>query len=388
MKITSQLLFGTELQLTAACIVFALINPAPAQTWTLTSAPSGNWSSIASSADGTRLAATIKSGGIYISTNSGATWTLSGAPSKGWYSVAASASGSNLVATADGIYTSTNMGVVWSFRTNLMRLESVASSADGIKLVAAAWGPGYVYTSTNAGATWQKTTAPEGYWTSVASSADGSGLMVGYGGYVYISTNSGATWIQKAPGSSSAAAVAVAFSADKNTVVWATGGGFQSGGIYVSTNTGAKWITNTVSGSGLSSVALSADGRQMVALDGGTFLTSTNSGTSFTNGSDPGVPLKFITASADGSSLAAVVSGGGIYTLHSIPSPQLNFTPSPTNFILAWIVPSKNFVLQQSPDLVSWSSVTDTPALDLTNLNNKVSVSLSNSSRFYRLATP
>ncbi|HEY5298864.1 MAG TPA: hypothetical protein VIK59_13235 [Verrucomicrobiae bacterium] len=48
-------------------------------------------------------------------------------------------------------------------------------------------------------------------------------------------------------------------------------------------------------------------------------------------------------------------------------------------------MPSTNFVLQQSSDLISWSSVTATPALNLTNLNNELMLSPSNSNGFFRL---
>src|SRR5256885_1783813 len=88
---------------------------------------------------------------------------------------------------------------------------SVASSADGSKLVAAAkfdqaGNPvGLIHTSTNSGATWTQTSAPSNSWSSVASSADGSKLVAATtefdqagnpAGLIYTSTNSGATWTQ------------------------------------------------------------------------------------------------------------------------------------------------------------------------------------------------
>jgi len=87
-----------------------------AQDWIATSAPSGYWYSVASSADGTRLVAAsyldanLNKGQIYVSTNSGSSWRPSGAPLNQWKYVASSADGSKLLATADydGIYTSTN----------------------------------------------------------------------------------------------------------------------------------------------------------------------------------------------------------------------------------------------------------------------------------------
>jgi hypothetical protein len=68
----------------------------------------------------------------------------------------------------------------------------------------------------------------------------------------------------------------------------------------------------------------------------------------------------------------------------------LNLTASNTNLDLAWLVPSANFVLQQNLDLTTtnWVTLTNTPALNLTSLNNDLILSPSNSSAFYRLATP
>src|SRR6266705_1405471 len=57
---------------------------------------------------------------------------------------------------------------------------SVASSADGTKLVAVASGyyvhnlSGPIYPSFNSGATWTQTSAPLGPWKGVSSSADGT----------------------------------------------------------------------------------------------------------------------------------------------------------------------------------------------------------------------
>jgi len=67
----------------------------------------------------------------------------------------------------------------WIQQTNAPSTNwtAVASSADGNKLVAAAYG-GLIYTSTNSGDTWtQCTNAPDEGWESVASSADGTTLV-------------------------------------------------------------------------------------------------------------------------------------------------------------------------------------------------------------------
>src|SRR6267378_267177 len=63
--------------------------------------------------------------------------------------------------------------------------DGVASSADGTKLVSVIW-PGSIYTSTNSGATWTNTSAPNKNWGAVASSADGTKLAAATsGGGIY-----------------------------------------------------------------------------------------------------------------------------------------------------------------------------------------------------------
>src|SRR5205823_8563981 len=61
--------------------------------------------------------------------------------------------------------------------------QAVASSADGGKLVAAAWG-GSVYTSANSGTTWTVTGLSSPYAFGVASLSDGGKLVAGVGGGV------------------------------------------------------------------------------------------------------------------------------------------------------------------------------------------------------------
>ena len=63
---------------------------------------------------------------------------------------------------------------------------------------------------------------------------------------------------------------------------------------------------------------------------------------------------------------------------------------APTNdsFKLSWIVPSTNFVMQQSSDLQNWSDMTNQPILNLTNLQDEVFLPPPGSNVFYRLKTP
>jgi hypothetical protein len=317
-----------------------------------------------------KLVATVNGGGIYTSTNSGITWTQqTNAPNMGWNGVASSTDGSKLAAITfpGGIYTSTNSGAVWT-QTSASNQEwyAVASSADGTKLVAAGGNinppQNYnreVYLSTNSGGTWTQTSLPGTEWLSVASSADGTKLIAGD-----------------------------------------ISGGPPGFGIYTSTNSGVTWISNSVSSFRFnlnwSSVAMSADGTKLVAVnwaDGNiasvsSIYTSTNSGATWQTNNAPNKAWQSVVSSADGGKLVAAVEGGGLWISQTTPAPHMNITPTNGNLMLSWMVPSTNFVMQESPDLGSWADMTNPPVLNLTNLQDEVILPPTNSSGFYRLKTP
>jgi len=208
-----------------------------------------NW---APTADGNKLVAVTfdspPSGRIYTSTNSGTTWTQqTNAPNKSWSSVACSADGSKLVVQNGfdfgSIYKSTNSGVTWLQAGNLpfqgwgeiSGMQVIASSADGCRLVAAFRGsenniPVPICISTNSGTTWVATSSPSNYWACVASSADGSKLAA-------------AAWNNSSVNSS-------------------------PGPIYTSTDSGTTWVSNNVPSQPWSSIAYSADGGRLVAAAG------------------------------------------------------------------------------------------------------------------------
>jgi hypothetical protein len=203
--------------------------------WAASSSLSLHWTSIASSADGTKLVATTDGNSIYISTDSGATWAATPTLQGRWSSVASSADGTKLVASLyevpgncyGAIYTSTDSGASWTQITilppafwSLPLWTSVSSSADGTKLVAAS--DAWIYNSTNAGTTWTSNLVQYASWPSVASSADGTKLVAGLG-WIYTSADSGTTWTQtSAPGWSQ---WWVASSADGARLVAAAEGG-------------------------------------------------------------------------------------------------------------------------------------------------------------------
>jgi hypothetical protein len=190
-------------------------------------------------------------------------------------------------------------------------------------------------------------------WNSVASSADGARLVaVGFGGGVYTSMNSGGTWTSNSlPPNSSWYAAASSTDGTKLVVV------AQKGLIYSTTNSGTTWISNGVPDGSLwqewVSVASSADGSRLVAA-------------------------------------TANFGRGAIWTSQTTPAPGLTITRSNGNLTLWWIVPSTNFVLQQNSDLrtANWTNVTNTPTLNLTNLQNQIPLPLPAGDVFYRLKTP
>jgi photosystem II stability/assembly factor-like uncharacterized protein len=373
----------------AFCGWFTMINPVFAQTWTQTSAPGASWTSIAASADGTKLVAANYPNLIYTSTDSGMTWTSNNVPDEWWYSMASSADGTKLVAVVNGggIFTSTNSGRTWMQTSAPSSVFSywfsVASSADGTKLIASG-GPG-VYISENSGTTWVSNNVPSG---SVATSADGVRLVV-VGSGIYTSTNSGTTWVtNNAPSLGSTQGwSAIASSADGTKLVAGVSGNGYRGPIYTSTNSGITWISNNAPLAYWDSLASSADGSKLIAAGSAGVFLSANYGINWVSNA----PYAYgVASSADGGKLIAMMPatpGVGIYVSQSIRAPQLNATSSTTNLIVSWIVPSTNFVMQHSADLQNWADMTNQPVLNLTNLQNEMILPLAGSNAFYRLNT-
>jgi len=367
---------------------FTVVDVACAQPWSATTAPNLPWKALASSADGTRLVAAAKTAEyfslppapIYISTNAGATWTQTGAPSNNWASVACSADGIKLVAVAssfgppagpgDGlIYTSPDLGTTWTPTSAPSNTWSaVASSADGARLVAVAapqrvWdgtnsdsvGDGTIYSSPDSGASWTQTSAPTNYWTSVASSADGTRLVAVAAPYwywdgtnsdsvgdgtIYSSPDSGASWTQtSAPtnywtsvASSADGAKLVAVAApyiDGNNLV-------GDGAIYRSLDSGSTWTPTSAPRNYWSAVASSADGTKLVAtstVDGSHLIyASTNSGATWTATAAPVSQWSAVASSADGYRVVAASYYGPICTLPYLG--PWRFADAPAN---AWI---------------------------------------------------
>ncbi|MFL6604974.1 MAG: WD40/YVTN/BNR-like repeat-containing protein [Steroidobacteraceae bacterium] len=227
-----------------------------------------------------------------------------------WYSVASSADGTRLVAVANGgqVYTSTDSGATWTARGPTNRnWFTVASSADGTRLVAAEYFSGFIYTSTDSGVTWTPR-GTERSWTSVASSADGTQLVAAtnMGDQIYTSTDAGVTWTAR---ESNRNWLSVASSAEGTRLVAVD----QGGQIYTSNDAGVTWTARDTNRNWYS-VASSADGTRLVAVViGGQIYTSSDSGVTWT-ARDSNRNWQSVASSADGWRLVAVANGGQIYT--------------------------------------------------------------------------
>jgi len=376
------------LEAVLAAAIFVVVVSAFAQTWTQTSAPNtgGGWEAIAMSADGEKAVAVTSTAPPVVSADSGVTWTTNVVFH--WFNrIASSADGTKWIAvfySGPGyIYVSTDSGNTWTQTSSMNSSfwDAVASSADGNKLFAAI-NNGSIYT--NSGTLWTTSSAPSKKWTWLASSADGTKVAAtAYNDKIYSSTDSGMTWT--ATGSSNDSWSSIATSADGTRLVASSGGG-----VYVSTNSGGSWtLVNTNSGQ----VASSADGTKLV-IGGRSIYTSGDSGLTWVSNNAPVTFIpdySWIASSADGCKMFAVRYGSpGIWTCQITPASTLNITPASSNLAFSWVVPSTNFVLQQNSDLgtTNWTDVTNKPTLNLTNLQNQISLSLPEGNTFYRLKTP
>jgi photosystem II stability/assembly factor-like uncharacterized protein len=388
-----------------------------AQTWRQASLPDSDWICFASSADGKTLVAAPDSypnGFFFVSTNGGVTWRTNNLPTLtdpvyGTYPIsfvhiASSADGIKLAGVYVGgtIFTSTNSGTTWiTNNAPSAAWYSIASSADGTKLTAVAGGGyntiGSIYVSTNSGVTWMLTSAPSNHWRSVASSADGTRIIVGSDPgpiTIYTSTNSGTTWLSNSLPINKQWTVASSADGNKMVAAYFSDGPNIPGHIFTSTDSGSTWVSNQLASSFFESVALSADGNKIVAVtqDPVVFI-STDFGTSWVTTSLPGggsgLYFQSVASSADGGKLiTGSLLGQLAFVSQSICPPQMSLAPLPANLSVSWIIPSTNFVLQQSFDLTEWTDLTNSPALNLTNLQNQVALPLSASNGFYRLKTP
>jgi len=188
--------------------------------------------------------------------------------------------------------------------------QSIASSSDGTHLVLL--GDGHIFTSINSGTNWTEQALAPVQWSVLASSSDGTHLAGGGYGPFATSINSGTNWTQQ-PSAPTLNWESIASSSD-GTHLAAVG---NWSAIYTSTDSGTNWTLQTNSPNVTwYCIASSSDGTHLAVLDNnGGIYTSTNSGTNWTE--QAGAPVNYfqcITSSSDGTKLAAVDESGDIYT--------------------------------------------------------------------------
>jgi photosystem II stability/assembly factor-like uncharacterized protein len=307
------------------------------------------------------------------------TWApTSASTSISWWSIASSADGSKLVAGSSAsrrIYTSTNSGGTWiSNNVPFTEWSAVASSADGSTLIAvSSLGP--VVLSTNSGTLWTTSNVPASNWSSVASSADGTVLAFVQSQddpAIFVSTNAGASWRSNTVIGMPAATVAC--SADGSKLFLLTDGSF-----YSSTNAGTTWahITHVGALNGNSPIASSVDGTRLaVAFNNDGIYTSTNSGANWTKNNVSFLPWRSIASSADGKELVAVVSSGGIYSSTNAGTTWQNDGVSSESWTsVASSADGSTRVAASSNAGIYQSRLTPTPELNIASLPSGLALS-------------
>lgn len=260
-------------------------------------------------------------------------WTLrqSSAGLSGILRASASSADGSVLAVAGNpgyIYISTNFGATWTARATevgAVTWNDVAMSADGTKLVATIWN-GATWTSTNSGFTWTSQgggDTPATMRYAVASSADGTKLVASIyatttqSNIMNTSTDSGVTWTQRTCTGLSYG-FGVSSSADGVNLIVVDGS--PTGVVYNSFDSGLTWTKRgAVTAGSRTALASSSDGSKAATYMNSQMLTSTTYGSTWTSRGN--LDLGYgagITMSADGTMITAVTSGsfplGNIWT--------------------------------------------------------------------------
>jgi len=287
--------------------------------WLTATVGGTKWTSLATSADGTRMFGTCSTG-VFYSTDSGHTWPNQPSGFSGtWNSIDTSADGNTVYAVTPthAIEISSNGGVSWvpAASISASNCVAIACSADGTKAVAAVKS-GSIYVSSNSGGTWSLVSAASsGSWTAVAYAVGGSLYAAAKGSTVYSSAMGNNVTV-----AASLNLTGLVASSDGTKLVACA----NPGGIYTSTNSGANWAATAAPSANWSCLAASADCTRIVAgISNGVIYASANFGTSWSplTGSTNQV-WSALASSADGTILAGASNpgtGGTIYYSSAMP---------------------------------------------------------------------
>jgi hypothetical protein len=323
-------------------------------TWTLSNPADANYRGIASSSDGSKLLlASSNNTKLQRSTDSGATWSqLSNSVTQSWHKVASSADGEVLAAAGlhgTALYVSTNGGTSWSAK-DIGNWNGIAISDNGATMVAVASSRA-IYVSTDSGTTWNNRETARG-WADVSISNDGTKIIASVGeGKIYRSIDSGTTW-EVLPNSPTKKHLSVACSSDCSTIIAGTNWEL----VHYSSDSGASWHSSTTQIGWINDVALSDDGSKAFAAPYGqrfylsakaappaptigavTAIGATTATVSFTAPSgNGGSSITSYTATSNPGGITGSITqaGSGTITVTGLtPSTSYTFTVKATNSI-------------------------------------------------------
>lgn len=266
-------------------------------------APAGTWKAI--------LQTNQQIKGANLLSGLGGSWTARG-PSTRWSSVASSADGVRLIAgtiTAGHIQYSRDGGVTWATSTSAVdpvkAWAALGSSADGLRLLAAA-SANVLYLSKDGADTWNTVGPSLRNWKSVAVSGDGTNMVaVVSSGTLWVSNDGGDTWKERATlGVRLWSSTAAAYDGSR---LYASGDGF-----FYSVDKGTNWVAAASPSATL--LACSPNGLKLAGVAAGQIITSADGGLTWTTRTSAGTrSWTSIVISADGGRIVATVSNGQIY---------------------------------------------------------------------------
>jgi hypothetical protein len=253
----------------------------------------GNWSCCCADYDGSVFIVGENTGEIFISRNAGRTWDSSGGYAyTPWTLVACDNDGSftMMVASAGNyeiIYTSADSWGTWRISQSAGPYYGIACDSDGSNLINC--NQFQVYTSSDYGVNWTERHPAGGttdrYWSSVASSSDGSFLVAtcrktdntgdpAYGGRIYTSSDGGANWTERRPdGDVDYAWGSSACSADGSFIVVGASAFWPytlRSRLYTSSDYGATWTERRPAGDANRSwggISVDAAGKKILVTD-------------------------------------------------------------------------------------------------------------------------
>lgn len=231
-------------------------------TWTNYAAPA-SLTAMAASSDGTRLFA-VATSHFYTSLDGGNSWsnTNISTVSAYWNSVASSADGSKLFATLSGtspIYYSTNGGLNWS--TNNMGTHSwnyITCSADGTRI--AAVGDNHIYYSADTGSTASVNSYSSQTWNQLEFLPDGTRLFGLTGSTLLVLQNGVTNYTTR---TLPASATTIAVSSDGSRLAAGEGSA-----VVLSKDFGATWTPTWNTNLNWTALASSADGSRYGGIAG------------------------------------------------------------------------------------------------------------------------